>query len=155
MAKPAKADSGKRFLARNKRAFHDYEILSRHECGIVLQGTEVKSLRAGKLSVAEAYGKFEENELFLMALNIAEYDHGNLMNHEPTRPRKLLLHKRELKQLRSKCQEKGLTLVPIAVYFKDSLVKVEMGLGRGKRKYDKREKLRKEDHKRDMDRSFR
>ena len=150
-----KNDTGKRMLARNKRAFFDYEILSRHECGIVLFGTEVKSLRAGKVSLAEAYGRFIDGEPFLLGLNIPEYEHGNRMNHEPTRPRKLLLHRQEIRQLGAKCHEKGLTLVPIAIYFKGSLVKVEIGLGRGKRKYDKRDKLRKEEHRREIDRSYR
>jgi SsrA-binding protein len=150
-----KNDTGKRMLARNKRAFFDYEILSRHECGIVLVGTEVKSLRAGKVSLAEAYGRFVDGEPFLLGLNIPEYEYGNRMNHEPTRPRKLLLHRREIRQLSAKCHEKGLTLVPIAIYFKGSLVKVEVGLGRGKRKFDKREKLKKEEHRREIDRSYR
>ncbi|MBN2490116.1 MAG: SsrA-binding protein SmpB [Planctomycetes bacterium] len=150
-----KKPSARRNIARNKRALFDYEILERHECGIVLVGTEVKSLRAGKVSLAEAYGRFLEGELFLLGLNIAEYEHGNRMNHDPTRPRKLLLHRRELHQLRAKVHEKGLTVVPLAIYFKASLVKVELGLGRGKRKYDKREKLRKEEHRREIDRSYR
>jgi len=147
-------NSGKHLISRNKKAFHDYEILSGVECGIVLRGTEVKSLRAGKVSLAEAYGHFQEGEVFLQGLNIPEYAHGNVMNHDPTRSRKLLLHKREIRQLSSKCHEKGLTLVPLAIYFRGSLIKVEMGLARGKRKYDKREKLKKQEHRREIDRSL-
>lgn len=145
------AEGAKRLIAKNKRAFFNYEILERVECGIVLQGTEVKSLRAGNVSVAEAFGRFEKGELFIMALNIAEYEQGNRMNHDPTRPRKLLLHRQELRRLESKCDEKGLTLVPIAIYFIGSLVKVEIGLGRGKKKYDKRDKLKKQADSKDMD----
>ena len=147
-------ESGRRLIARNKKAFYDYEILSRVECGIVLLGTEVKSLRAGKVSLTEAFGRFQDGELFLMSLNIPEYTHGNLQNHDPVRPRKLLLHRREIRQLSSKCHEKGLTLVPLAIYFSGSRIKVEMGLGRGKRKYDKREKLKKREHRREIDRSL-
>jgi len=147
----ARDDGRKRLIAKNKRAFYNYEILTRYECGIALMGTEVKSLRAGKVSIAEAYGRFVKAEIFLLGLNIAEYDHGNVHNHDPVRPRKLLLHRREIRQLRSKCLERGLTLVPLAIYFKGSLVKVEMGLGRGKKKFDKREKLKKQEHRREID----
>jgi SsrA-binding protein len=147
----ARNDGPKRLIARNKRAFYNYEILTRYECGIALMGTEVKSLRAGNVSIAEAYGRFVKTEIFLMGLNIAEYEHGNVHNHDPVRPRKLLLHKREIRQLRSKCLERGLTLVPLAIYFKGSLVKVEMGLGRGKRKFDKREKLKKQEHRQEIE----
>lgn len=145
------AEGAKRLIARNKRAFFDYEILERLECGIVLQGTEVKSLRAGNVSVTEAFGRFENDELFILGLNIAEYEQGNRMNHEPTRPRKLLLHRQELRRLQAKCNEKGLTMVPIALYFIGSLIKVEVGLGRGKKKYDKRDKLKKQVDRREMD----
>lgn len=145
----------RRLLAKNKKAFFDYEILERLECGVALLGTEVKSLRAGQVSLQEAYVRVDQNEMFVLGMNIPEYAHGNVMNHAPTRTRKLLAHRREIAALHAKVTEKGLTLVPLSIYFKDSLVKLEIGLGRGKRKHDKRETLKKKDDKREIDRAMR
>ncbi len=142
---------GRRLIARNRRAFFNYEILEKIEAGIALRGSEVKSLRDGKLQLGDAYAAFKDGELYLRNAHIAEYKQASYNNHEPARARKLLLHRRELKKLRRRLEEKGLTLVPLAVYFNArGLVKVELGLGRGKKLYDKRQSIAKREAKRDM-----
>jgi len=141
---------------RNKKAHHKFEILEKMECGLVLQGTEVKSLRAGKASLDEAYARVRGDELWLLGAHISQYDHGNVMNHEPTRPRKLLLHRRELRKLLPKVTQAGLTIVPLRIYFNSrGLAKCTIALARGKAHRDKREDLKKREQKREMDRATR
>ena len=144
-----------RTIARNKKSRHDYEPLDSYEAGMVLTGTEVKSLRAGKASLREAHVRIDKNEAWLVGANIPIYTHGGMENHEPTRRRKLLLSKRELKKLKQGIQEKGLTVVATQIYFKGPWVKLEIALARGKKKHDKRETLRKAQDTRDMDRARR
>ncbi len=131
-----------RLISKNKKAYHDFEILEDYEAGIVLQGTEVKALRDGKVNLKESYARLENGEIWLRGCHIGAYVHGNLANHEPTRPRKLLLHRREIDKLAGKVVQKGLTLVPLALYFKRGVAKLKIGLARGKRLYDKRETQR-------------
>lgn len=129
-------------VCRNRRATHDYEILDRLECGIVLVGTEVKSLRDGHCSLDDAYAKLDDDELFLVGCEIPEYTHGNRLNHKPKRTRKLLLHRSELNRFAGKATQKGMTLIPLQVYFKNGRAKVEIAVARGKQKYDKRQALK-------------
>jgi SsrA-binding protein len=142
-------------IGANRRARHDYEILDRFEAGIALRGTEVKSLRGGHLSFTDSYADVTKGELYLYNLHIPPYEQGTAWNHDPDRPRKLLMHKREIIRLGSQVAEKGLTLVPLRMYFKEGRVKVELGLGRGKTKGDKRASLKEQEHKREMDRATR
>lgn len=142
-------------LARNKKAFFNYEVIDSVECGIELVGTEVKSMRGNRFSFADCYARIKEDEIWLEGLHIAEYSHGNLNNHEPVRPRKLLAHKQEIKRLKRNTQEKGYTLIPLRFYFKRGLIKLELGLCRGKRLHDKREQIKKRDQKRDEQRALR
>ena len=144
-----------RVVAKNRRARHDYEVLETLECGIALVGSEVKSLRNGKLSLDEAYGRLKGGEVWLYGCDIPEYLQANRFNHDPRRPRKLLLHKREIDKFASKAYEKGLTLVPLKMYFKRGRAKVLMGICRGRRQYDKREKLKKATMEREMQRAIR
>lgn len=144
-----------KIVSTNRKAFHDYFILETVEAGMVLKGTEVKSLRLGNVQMADAYASERRGELYLDKLHIAEYTHGNLQNHEPTRPRKLLLHKSEMEKFIARSQEKGLTILPLKIYFKRGLAKVELGLGKGKKMYDKRETLKKKAVERDTDRAYR
>lgn len=137
-------------IARNKRARHDYEILDTWEVGIVLQGTEVKSLREGKANINDAYGIVRDGEVLLLNLHIAPYERGGWTNHEPTRTRKLLLHKREIRRLIGAVEREGLTLVPLELYFKRGIAKVTLALGKGKKLHDKRETARKRDAEREM-----
>jgi SsrA-binding protein len=132
-------------IATNRKAYHNYHILESMEAGIVLTGTEIKSIRAGKMSLSDAYVKPEKGELWLLNAHIARYDNASYMSHEPTRPRKLLLHRREIAGLTSKLAEKGLTLVPLKVYIKDSNAKVEIAVAKGKKLYDKRESIARRD----------
>ena len=148
-------DKNEKRIAENRKARRNFEITDTLECGIVLRGSEVKSLRAGKVSLDEAYGRIRDNEVWLIGCDIAEYSHANVMNHEPRRPRKLLLHQREIRKFASKAFERGLTLIPLKMYFKSGRAKVLMGVGRGRKLFDKREKLKKEPLKRDMDRATR
>ena len=148
-------DKNQKRIAENRRARRNYEIIDTLECGIALQGSEVKSLRAGKVSLDEAYGRILNKEVWLIGCDIAEYSHANVMNHEPRRPRKLLLHRREIHKFASKATERGLTLVPLKMYFKSGKAKILMGVGRGRKLFDKREKLKKETLKRDMERAVR
>ena len=137
-------------IARNKRARHDYHILDKWEAGIVLTGTEVKSLRNGTANLTDAYGVVKDGELFLLNLHIAPYAQGNQFNHEPTRTRKLLLHRREIRRLIGSVEKQGLTLIPLELYFKKGIAKVEIALGKGKKQHDKREDERKKDDVREM-----
>jgi SsrA-binding protein len=150
--KPPKADV--KPIARNKKARFQYEVLEKFEAGIALRGTEVKSLRDGKVSLNESFARVEGGELILRAAHISEYKAGSMMNHEPTRPRKLLMHRREIMRLSSKLAEKGLTLVPLSMYFRRGLAKVELGLVRGKKLHDKRETIRRREAKRSMQREM-
>jgi SsrA-binding protein len=138
-------DEGEKLIVKNRRAYFEYEVLDQYEAGIALTGTEVKSLRDGNIQLGDAYARFVRGELFLVNANIAPYKMGGYTNHEPTRPRKLLLHKREIARLSSRVEEKGLTLVPLAVYWKRGLAKVRLGVCRGKKLYDKREAIAKRD----------
>ncbi|MBA2660945.1 MAG: SsrA-binding protein SmpB [Bradymonadaceae bacterium] len=137
-------------ITRNRKAYHNYFVDEEYEAGMVLLGTEVKSLREGKIQLNDAYARFVGNELYLINAHISAYSHGTHENHEPERPRKLLLHKRELKRLRNKVDLAGNTLIPLALYFKGSHVKCVIGLCRGKKLFDKREVSRKRDHAREM-----
>ncbi len=139
-------------VVRNRRAHHDYEILDRFEAGLVLQGSEVKSLRAGKASLADAYAAPQGSEYFLLNLHIAAYEKASIDPHNPLRPRKLLLHKNQIRRLLTRTQERGLTLIPLQIYFRGHLAKVELALARGKRKYDKREAIAKREADRDLER---
>jgi SsrA-binding protein len=150
MARP----TGTKLIAENRRARHDYELLDRVEAGIVLTGTEVKSLRDGRVTLAQAYADVRDNEVWLVGADIAVYDQGNIANHEPGRDRKLLLHRREIASLIGKVRERGQTLVPTRLYFKDGRVKVELALARGKEKGDKRRDIAEREAKRQMERAF-
>jgi SsrA-binding protein len=143
------ADSPEKVLATNKKAFHDYFILDRLEAGIALMGTEVKSIREGRINLKESYAAVRGGEAYLLDCHVSPYSHGNRENHEPTRPRKLLLHIREIRKLIGKTQEKGLTLVPLRVYLKRGKIKVELGVARGKKVYDKRETERRKEAERE------
>jgi SsrA-binding protein len=143
-----KPDAGEKLIASNKKAFHDYFVLQKAEAGVALTGTEVKSLRDGKANIKDSYVIFKNGEAFLFNAHISPYSHGNLQNHEPERNRKLLLHRREIEKLREQVVEKGLTVVPLRIYFKGGKVKVEIAVVRGKKLYDKRET----EKKRELDR---
>lgn len=160
MNKPKPAVSqpqpAERPIADNRRARFEYDVMESLECGIVLVGSEVKSLRNGKISLEEAYGRIRESEFWLIGCEIAEYKQAAIWNHEPKRPRKLLLHRREIKKFGCRAQEKGLTLIPLKVYFNSKgIVKVLMGLCRGRKLHDKREVMKKRDTQRDIDRAMR
>ncbi len=143
-----------KIVANNKKAYHDYFVLEKFETGIELFGTEVKSIRLGQCSVKEAWVSISKGEIYVYGMHINPYEKGNIFNKDPLRVRKLLMHKTEIRKLESKLKEKGLTLIPLSVYFKGSLVKVELGLCKGKKLYDKREALAKKDQKRDIDRAM-
>jgi hypothetical protein len=143
-----------KLIANNKKAYHDYFILETYEAGIALHGTEVKSLRMGKCSIKEAFIRVENEEVYVYGMHISPYEKGNIFNKDPLRVRKLLLHKSEIRKLLGKTKEKGMTLVPLKVYFKDSLVKVEIGLAKGKKLYDKRQDIAKKDQQREAQRDF-
>jgi len=138
----------------NRKARHDYHILDTFEVGICLQGTEVKSIRKGMVNLKDSFAAIESSEVFLENMHVSPYEHGNIFNHEPLRKRKLLLHKSQIKQLIGKTKEKGLTLVPLKLYLKNGLVKVELGLAKGKKLYDKRQDIAERDAKREMERVF-
>jgi SsrA-binding protein len=150
MAEAAK----RRVIAENRRARHDYEVLDTLECGIELKGTEVKSLRQGKASIAEAFALARRGELWLIGSHVPEYSHGNLHNHPPARERKLLVHRRELGAWDKKVREKGVTMVPLELYFQGSLVKLTLALVRGEKLYDKRERERERSDQRSIDRAM-
>jgi len=149
------ADQGKKIIASNRRARHDYTIEDTVEAGLVLTGTEVKSLRAGRATLTEGFGQISNNEAWLHGVHIPEYAQGTWTNHEPRRTRKLLLHRREIDKLASSMQERGLTLVPLSLYFSGGKVKIELALARGKRAYDKRQDLAKRDAAREIERELR
>lgn len=150
----AKKGTGNRLIANNKKAYHDYFIEDKFETGISLAGTEVKSLRMGKCSIKEAFVRIEQEEVYIYGMHISPYEKGNIFNKDPLRVRKLLLHRSEINKLKGKIAEKGFTLVPLQVYFKGSLVKVEIGLARGKKLYDKRKDIAKKDMRREAERDF-
>lgn len=154
--KKSKADGADKIenICRNRRATHDYEIHDRIECGVVLQGTEVKSLREGHANLEDAYARIDNDEIWLVGCEIQEYTFGNRLNHKPKRSRKLLLHRREINKIAAKATQKGFTLVPTQMYFKNGIAKVEVGVARGKQTHDKRQSLKKADAKRDIDRAM-
>ena len=143
-----------KLVANNKKAYHDYFIDDKYEAGIELFGTEVKSIRMGKCSIKESFIRIEKGQMYIYGMHISPYEKGNIFNKDALRVRKLLLHKQEITKLDSKLAEKGLTLVPLQVYFKGSLVKVEVGLARGKKLYDKRQDIAKKDQKREIERDY-
>ena len=149
------ADKGSvKIIAQNKKAYHDYFVDEKYEAGIELFGTEVKSIRAGKVNLKESYCDIKDGEVFVVGMHISPYEQGNVFNKDPLRPKKLLLHKREILKLFGLVSQKGYTLVPLQIYLKNSRVKVEIGLCRGKKLYDKREDMARNDAKRDMERAF-
>ncbi len=148
-------DSGRQLVARNRRARHDYAIADTYEAGLVLTGTEVKSLRAGRATLTDGYAVVRDGEAWLHNVHIPEYEPGTWTNHEPRRPRKLLLHRREIRELSKAGQERGMALVPLSLYFQDGYAKVEIGVGRGKRQYDKRQTLAERDARREAERAVR
>lgn len=148
------AKSNDKMVANNKKAYHDYFILDKIETGIALHGTEVKSLRMGKCSIKESFIRIENGEVFIYGMHISPYEKGNIFNKDPLRVRKLLLHKKEIDKIFGKMKEQGNTVVPLQVYFKGSLVKVEIGLAKGKKLYDKRDDIAKKDQKREAQREF-
>lgn len=145
---------GTKLIANNKKAYHDYFILDTYEAGIALHGTEVKSLRMGQCSIKEAFIRIENGEMFIYGMHISPYEKGNIFNKDPLRTRKLLLHKNEILKMLGKMKEKGIAVIPLKVYLKGSLVKVEIGLARGKKLYDKRDDIAKKDQKREAEREF-
>ena len=143
-----------RLIANNKKAYHDYFIEDKYEAGIELVGTEVKSLRMGKCSIKESFVRIEDDGMYIHGMHISPYEKGNIFNKDPLRTRRLLLHKREINKLRGAIAQKGYTIVPLQVYFKNSLVKVEIGLAKGKKLYDKRADIAKKDQRREAERDF-
>lgn len=143
-----------KLVTQNRKARHDYHILDRWEAGIVLKGTEVKSLRAGKANLKDSYARIEKGEVILYQFHISPYEKGSYSNHPPLRPRKLLLHKKEIRRLKGRVEEKGLTLVPLKVYFKNGIAKLELALARGKKTYDRRADIARRDSDRDVERTF-
>lgn len=141
-------------IANNKKARHDYFLEENYEAGICLHGTEVKSLRMGKCSIKEAYVRIQEGEVVIYGMHISPYEKGNIFNKDPLRPRKLLMHRKEIRKLGQKIAEKGYTLVPVEIYFKGSLVKVQISLAKGKKLYDKRDDIAKKDQRREAERNF-
>jgi SsrA-binding protein len=155
MARTEKKEEGIKDICRNRRATHEYVILDRIECGLVLTGTEVKSLRERAASLEDAYARIENGEVWLIGSDIPEYSRGNQMNHKPKRPRKLLLRRREIDKFAGKASQRGFTLVPLRLYFKHGLAKVELAVAQGKQLHDKRETMKKAEAKRDMQRAMR
>ena len=143
-----------KLIANNKKAYHDFFILDTYEAGIALHGTEVKSLRMGKCSIKESFIRIENGEVFIYGMHVSPYEKGNIFNKDPLRVKKLLLHKAEINKLLGKVKEKGMSVVPLKVYFKGSLVKVEIGLAKGKKLYDKRDDIAKKDQQREARRDF-
>ena len=152
MSKPG---AGEKLVASNRRAHHNFDILETHEAGLVLQGTEVKSLRDSRADLKESYARIEGNEAWLLGLHISPYAQGNRANHDPLRPRKLLLHRGEINRLLGKIMEKGLTLIPLRLYFKQGRAKVEIGLARGRKTLDKRQAIREREETREVQRVLR
>lgn len=152
MTKKKETNKGTRLVCQNKKAYHDYEIVETLEAGMVLLGTEVKSMREGRANLKDSYGKVKKGEVFLYGLHISPYTHASYDNHEPERVRKLLLHRYEIKRIIGKTQERGFSLIPLKIYFKEGKAKVELALARGKKLYDKRETLKRKEEAREMDR---
>ena len=148
------ANEGMKLIANNKKAYHDYFIEEKYEAGLVLHGSEVKSLRQGKCSIKESFIRIENGEMFIYGMHISPYEKGNIFNKDPLRPKKLLLHKREIMKLLGKIKEKGYTLVPLQVYFTSGRAKIEIGLAKGKKLYDKRDDIAKKDQRRESERDF-
>jgi len=148
------SETGNKYITVNRKARHDYFIYETFEAGIVLQGTEVKSLREGRVNLRESFAKIESEEVFLVGCHINPYSHGNYTNHDPIRDRKLLLHRKEIQKLIGKTAERGYTLVPLSMYFKKGRAKVQIGLAKGKKLYDKREAIKKKDLERELDQKF-
>ena len=147
-------ERGEKQIAANRKARHEYFVEETYECGLALHGTEVKSLRQGHCSVKESFIRIDNNEVMIYGMHVSPYEKGNIFNRDPLRPKKLLLHRYEINKLQGKIKEKGYTLVPLKVYLKDSLVKVEIGLARGKKLYDKRADIAKKDMRREAERDF-
>lgn len=143
-----------KLIANNKKAYHDYFIEEKYEAGLVLHGTEVKSMRMGKCSIKESFVRIENNEVWVYGMHVSPYEKGNIFNRDPLRPKKLLLHREQIRKLTGQLAEKGLTLVPLQVYFKDGRAKVEIGLARGKKLYDKRQDIAKKDQRREAEKEF-
>jgi SsrA-binding protein len=152
--RPAPDEDGKESIARNPKATHDYHILETWEAGLVLTGTEVKSLRGKKASIKEGFARLANDEVFLEGVNITPYEQGNRYNHDPVRTRKLLLHKKEIQRLIGAVEQKGLTLIPLELYFRNGVAKVKLALGRGKKLHDRREDLRRRDAEREVARAM-
>ena len=152
--KPNNDDPNSRTVCRNRKARHLYDILDEMECGIVLKGSEVKSIRNNKISIDEAYARVRDGEVWLMGCDIAEYPQATVMNHEPRRPRKLLLHKREVNKFAETADHQGLTLIPLAVYFSRGIVKVKLAVAKGRKLHDKRDKIKKQSDKQEMRRAM-
>ena len=150
----AQAKAPQKLIANNKKAYHDYFIDETYEAGIALHGTEVKSMRMGKCSIKESFIRIENGEIFIYGMHVSPYEKGNIFNKDPLRVKKLLMHKYEINKLAGKVAEKGYTLVPLQVYFKDGRVKTEVGLARGKKLYDKRQDIAKKDQRRETQREF-
>jgi SsrA-binding protein len=155
MPSPSQSSDGIKVVATNRRAFHDYFVDERIEAGLALTGTEIKSIRAGRVNLRDAYASIDKGEAWLVGAHIAPYDHGNRYNHEPTRTRKLLLHKDEIDSLAGKIGRSGYTLIPLQLHLKRGRAKVELGVARGKRSYDKRESIARRDAQREIDRAMR
>ena len=149
-----KTNRAKKLIANNKKAYHDYFIEEKYEAGISLAGTEVKSLRMGRCSIKEAFIRIENDEVFVYNMHISPYEKGNIFNKDPLRVRKLLLHRQEIRKIQGHITQKGYTIVPLSVYFSGSLVKVEIGLAKGKKLYDKRQDIAKKDQRREAERKF-
>ncbi len=147
-------DVGQKTIAQNKKAYHDYFVDEKYEAGIELFGTEVKSIRAGSVNLKDAYCDIKNGEIFVVGMHISPYEHGNIFNRDPLRDRKLLMHKREIMKLHGLAAQKGFSLIPLSLYFSGSRVKVEVGLCRGKKMYDKRDSIAKRDADRDIDRKM-
>ena len=143
-----------KLVANNKKAYHDYFIEEKYEAGVALHGTEVKSLRLGKCSIKEAFVRIEQGEVFVYGMHVSPYEKGNIFNKDPLRVKKLLLHRQEINKMTGKIAEKGYTLVPLQVYFKDGIAKVEIGLAKGKKLYDKRQDIAKKDQRREAEKEF-
>jgi len=148
------AKESMKLVANNKKAYHDYFIEEKYEAGIVLHGTEVKSMRLGKCSIKESFIKIEKGEVIAYGMHVSPYEQGNIFNKDPMRPKKLLMHKMEILKLTGKIAEQGFTLVPLQVYFKDGRAKIEIGLAKGKKSYDKRQDIAKKDQKREAEKEF-
>jgi SsrA-binding protein len=148
------AKESKKIIANNKKAFYDYFIEDKYEAGIELAGTEVKSMRMGKCSIKESFVRIQKGEVFIYGMHISPYEKGNIFNKDPLRPRKLLLHRYEIRKIEGQIAQKGYTLVPLNVYLKGSLMKVEIGLAKGKKQYDKRQEIAKKDQRREAEKQF-